>query len=83
MVEGDIDEYLNNLEQDDPILIEAIQNYYLDKPNENFSPNIPQDRLTPNALAVSYSQPNMCCIKKIKNLSPFWEDLNVVHFSRQ
>ena len=52
-LEGDIDEYLNTLEQDDPVLIEAIQNYYLDRPNDNFSPNIPQERLTPNALAVS------------------------------
>jgi len=52
--EGDIDEYLNTLEQDDPILIEAIKNYYLDKGNPNFPPVIPHDRLTDRRLAVSY-----------------------------
>ena len=51
--EGDIDEYLNTLEQDDPILIEAIKNYYLDKGNPNFPPVIPRDRLTDKRLAVS------------------------------
>ena len=51
--EGDIDEHLNTLEPDDPVLIEAIQNYYLDKPNPNFELNIPARLLTDKELAVS------------------------------
>jgi hypothetical protein len=34
--EGDIDEHLNTLEPDDPVLIEAIQNYYLVSMLKNF-----------------------------------------------
>ena len=33
-VEGDIDPQLTGLAQDDPIVIEALKNYYLDKPND-------------------------------------------------
>ena len=51
--EGDIDEHLNSLEPDDPVLINAIQNYYIDKPNPNFEPNIPAARLQKSELAVS------------------------------
>jgi hypothetical protein len=29
IIDGDIDDHLNTLEPDDPVLIDAIQNYYL------------------------------------------------------
>jgi hypothetical protein len=43
--------------QDDPILIDAIRNYYLDRPTENFAPVIPKSRLGREKLAVIFQNP--------------------------
>ena len=58
------------------VLIEAIQNYYLDKPNLNFMPNIPPDRLTPKRLAVSKNiyfsiQFGKISVRTFKNMQSF------------
>ena len=49
-VEGDIDNQLTGLAQDDPIVIEALKNYYLDKPND--FPRQLKGPLTPIKLQV-------------------------------
>jgi hypothetical protein len=46
-----------NCFQDDPILIDAIRNYYLDRPTENFAPVIPKSRLGREKLAVIFQNP--------------------------
>ena len=51
--EGDIDESLNGMKQDDPVLIDAIKNYYLQSPASAKMPyNIDPDRLKPPKVYV-------------------------------
>ena len=47
VIEGDIDPQLTGMKQDDPIVIEALKNYYLDKPN-----NFPLKLADPNPAKV-------------------------------
>lgn len=52
--EGDIDESLNGLSQDDPVLIDAIKNYYLMSPASNEMPyKIKPDKLNQPKIFVS------------------------------
>ena len=66
--DGDIDEYLNTLEQDDPILIEAIKSYYLDRPNTNFDLKVPPKRLQRERIGesslVCFAQGNLHFLMK-------------------
>ena len=51
--ESEIDESLNGLPQDDPILVEALKNYYLTSPADQLPYKIDKDRLQPERLDVS------------------------------
>ena len=54
--EAEIDESLNGLPQDDPILVEALKNYYLTSPADQLPYKIDKDRLQPKSLDVSSEQ---------------------------
>ena len=49
---------LNGLAQNDPILVDALKNYYLSGPVDELPYNIEKYRLDPTLLAVSYIKEN-------------------------
>ena len=56
--EAEIDSSLNGLAQNDPILVDALKNYYLSGPVDELPYNIEKYRLDPTLLAVSYIKEN-------------------------
>ena len=55
--QDDIDESLNNLDQDDPKLIEIVRNYYLTKPSSpELMYNIPKNRLVSPKIDGQFKQ---------------------------
>ena len=51
--EGEIDASLNGLAQDDPVVVDALKNYYLTAPANELPYKIDKYRLDPNLLQVS------------------------------
>ena len=68
---GEIDKGLTGLAQDDPVVIEALKNYYLDKPND-FPRNLKGPH-TPQKLQVSVSGNNIFARKFINIVHHFSE----------
>jgi hypothetical protein len=63
--EGDIDPSLNGLAQDDETLIEALKNYYLDAPANDFPYKIDPNRLRAPAIHVSLITQIKCLFSTI------------------
>ena len=66
LIEGDIDNQLTGLAQDDPIVIDALKNYYLDNPND-FPINLDRPT-TPASLQV---RPRQYCYHLILSTALF------------